>query len=54
VLPQAAAEHALWLGSLAKAGLPKCATPGQLTASPVLGGLPECEAERAKAAAVKL
>jgi tetratricopeptide (TPR) repeat protein len=50
VLPQAAAERALWLDSLAKAGLPTCVSPGQLAAGP----MPECEAERAEATAKTL
>jgi hypothetical protein len=50
VLPQAAAEQALWLDSLAKAGVPNCATAEQIAASRITP-LPECEAERAKSAA---
>ena len=52
--PAAAAERALVLESIAKAGLPRCATPEQLAEKPTMRRMPECEAERAKAAAVKL
>jgi class 3 adenylate cyclase/TolB-like protein len=47
--PAATAERALWLDSLAKAGLPKCATPDQIKAFEIKP-LPECEAERARQA----
>ena len=50
--PAASAERALWLGSLAKAGLPKCATPEQIAALKIKR-LPECDAERARAAVPK-
>jgi hypothetical protein len=48
--PAAAKERALWLDSLAKAGLPKCATPEQIDALKIRP-LPECDAERAAKAA---
>ena len=48
--PAASAERALWLDSLAKAGLPKCATPEQVAALKIKT-LPECETERTKMAA---
>jgi hypothetical protein len=51
--PAATAERALWLDSLAKAGLPKCATPEQIAALKIKR-LPECEAERARAAVPKM
>ena len=50
--PAASAERALWLDSLAKAGLPKCATPEQIAALKIKR-LPECDAERARAAVPK-
>ena len=52
VAPQAATEQALWFDSLAKAGLPRCATAEQL-AQTNMSRLPECEAVRAKAATTK-
>jgi hypothetical protein len=52
-MPAAAAERALVLESVAKAGLPMCATPEQLAARPGMRRMPECEAERAKAAVPK-
>jgi hypothetical protein len=51
--PAAAAERALVLESVAKAGLPMCATPEQLAAKPGMRRMPKCEAERAKAAVPK-
>ena len=53
LLPEAAAERALFLDAVAKAGLPKCATPEQLEREPTMRRLPECDAEREKAAASK-
>ena len=47
--PAAAKERALWLDSLAKADLPKCATPEQAKTLKIRP-LPECDAERAKQA----
>ena len=46
--PTAAAERALVLESVAKAGLPMCATPEQLAEETDMRRMPECEAERAK------
>ena len=40
--PAATTERALWLDSLAKAGLPKCATPEQM-ATLKIKTLPECD-----------
>jgi TolB-like protein len=48
-VPAATAERALVIESLVKAGLPRCATPEQLTRMPDMRRMPECEAERAKA-----
>ena len=45
--PAATAERALWLDSLAKAGLPICATPEQIERLKIKT-LPECQTERAK------
>ncbi|HWL67138.1 MAG TPA: hypothetical protein VNS22_02015, partial [Geminicoccus sp.] len=50
--PAAAKERTLWLDSLAKAGLPKCATPEQIETLKIRP-LPECEAERARQAVSK-
>jgi TolB-like protein/Tfp pilus assembly protein PilF len=52
-MPAAAAERALVLESVAKAGRPMCAAPEQLAARPGMRRMPECEAERAKAAVPK-
>jgi hypothetical protein len=52
-VPDATAERALFLESVAKAGLPVCATPEQLVNEPNMRRLPECEAERAKAVTPK-
>lgn len=40
--PEAAAERSLFLDSVAKAGLPICATPEQLAENPDINRLPEC------------
>jgi hypothetical protein len=40
--PVAAAERSLFLDSVAKAGLPLCATPEQLAQNPDIKRLPEC------------
>ena len=48
--PGASAERAQVLESIAKAGLPLCATPDQIAAKPGMRQMPECEAERSKAA----
>ena len=52
-VPAATAERALVIESLVKAGLPRCATPEQLARMPDMRRMPECEAERAKAAPQK-
>jgi hypothetical protein len=52
-MPAAVAERALVLESIAKAGLPMCATPEQLAAKPGMRRMAECEAKRAKAAVSK-
>jgi hypothetical protein len=52
-LPTAVSERALFLESIAKAGLPTCATPEQLAKKPGMRRMPECAAERAKLAAPK-
>ena len=46
-------ELDLYLDSVRKSGLPLCATAPQLAKYPDLKRLPACDAERAKAAAVK-
>jgi hypothetical protein len=51
--PAAASNRALYLEGLRKAGLPVCATAEQLAKYPDIKPLPECEAERAKAAAAR-
>ena len=51
--PEARAERTLWLESLAKAGLPKCATAEQV-ARLKLKPVPECEAERRRAEASRM
>ena len=51
--PAATAERALVLESIAKAGLPRCATPEQLAANSGMRRMPECEANRGKAEASK-
>ncbi len=43
--------RALYLDGLRRAGLPLCATAEQLARYPGIKPLPECDAERAKAAA---
>ena len=53
LMPQAAAERALYLESFAKAGLRICDTPELVAKFPDARRLPECEAERAKTAATK-
>jgi class 3 adenylate cyclase/TolB-like protein len=53
LLPQAAAERALFLDGITKAGLRICDTPELVAKYPDARRLPECEAERAKAAASK-
>jgi hypothetical protein len=50
VLPQAATERGLYLGSIVKAGLRVCATAAQIADEPGMRRLPECDAERAKVA----
>ena len=50
LLPEAAAERALFLESAASARLPICATPEQFAKEPDMRRMPECDAERAKAA----
>jgi TolB-like protein len=52
--PAAAANRELYLEGLRKAGLPVCATAEQLAKFPGTKPLPECDAERAKAAAAEL
>ena len=44
----AAAERSLFLDSVAKAGLPICATPEQLAQNPGIHRLPECTKDQAK------
>jgi hypothetical protein len=44
----AAAERSLFLDSVAKAGLPICATPEQLAQNPGIHRLPECTKVQAK------
>jgi TolB-like protein/Flp pilus assembly protein TadD len=51
--PAAAANRELYLEGLRKAGLPVCATAEQLAKYPSIKRLPECEAERARAAAAR-
>jgi hypothetical protein len=51
--PAAAANRALYLEGWRKAGLPVCATAKQLVRYPSIKRLPECETERARAAAAK-
>lgn len=53
-VPTAVAERALVLESIAKAGLPMCATPEQLATKPGMRRMLECEAERAKAPASRI
>jgi hypothetical protein len=48
--PAAKEERALWVDSLAKAGLPLCATAEQMERLKIKA-LPECQAGRAKLAA---
>ena len=51
LMPEAAEERARFLDAVAKADLPRCATPAQVAAEPSMRRLPECDAERAKLAA---
>ena len=51
--PEAAAVRKFWVESIAKAGLPICATPEQLLANPSMRSLSECDAERARVAVPK-
>jgi hypothetical protein len=48
LMPEAAAERALFFDAAAKAGLPRCATPEQLDREPTWRRLPECDGKRAK------
>lgn len=52
LLPDAEAQRALYLESIAKAALPICATVEELAQEPDMRRLPECDVERAKAALV--
>ena len=52
LLPDAEAQRALYLESIAKAALPICATVEELAQEPDMRRLPECDIERAKAALV--
>ena len=52
LLPDGAAQRALYLESIAKAGLPICAAVEELAQEPDLRRMPDCDAERAKPALV--